>query len=208
MHMKNENRFLMLAFLCMVFLIIACNEGREPSEDKQQQAMVSQESTHSSSEDEEMKDKARLVSIKEDESAKPKTGPQKLASKYNLSGVVYKPSEVNRVAIYEPECLGEKNPLECSSEEIYSFMVKNIRYPKEALDENLQTVSIIQFVVDKNGKVSDTKFVSSNGNRCVSCEKAALQAFGEMHNWVPAQKNGRAVAVEMTLPVRFRIEES
>ena len=136
------------------------------------------------------------------------SGPRKLADKYEMNGKVYKASEVNRIAIYEPECLEEKNPMECSSYEIYDFMVKNITYPKDALNESLETVSIIQFVVDKNGRVSDTKFLNYNGTRCVSCEKAALQAFGKMHNWVPAQKDGRDVAVEMTLPVRFNIEES
>ncbi|MCB0648091.1 MAG: TonB family protein [Saprospiraceae bacterium] len=143
--------------------------------------------------------KARLVSYNDE--------AEQLAMKYQLKGEVYKASEVDRVAIYEPECLANKKPIACSSEKVYDFMTDEIRYPRTALNNRIETVSYIQFVIDKSGNISDTKFVSHRGERCEACEQEALKAFSKMHQWVPAQKGGKDVAVEMTLPVRFAIEE-
>ena len=143
--------------------------------------------------------KARMVSYKDE--------AQQLAMKYDLKGKVYKASEVDRVAIYEQECLAEKRPLNCLNENVFDFMTVEIRYPRTALTRGIETVFYIQFVIDKSGKVSNKKFVSHRGERCDACEREALKAIRKMHDWLPAQKSGKEVAVEMTLPVRFTIEE-
>lgn len=117
-----------------------------------------------------VKPKAKFVSYRDE--------AEQLAMKYDLKGKVFKASEVDRVAIYEPECLADNKPISCSSEKVYDFMTDEIKYPRTALNNDIETVSYIQFVIDKSGNVSDTKFVSHRGERCEACELEALKKEG------------------------------
>ena len=84
------------------------------------------------------------------------------------------------------------------------FLAKNIKYPVEAQKAGIEGRVIVQFVVDKDGSITDTKVV-----RGVSPEidAEALRVLDVMPKWNPGKQRGKAVAVKYTLPMMFRLQK-
>ena len=88
--------------------------------------------------------------------------------------------------------------------ECMMFLAKNIKYPVEAQKARIEGRVIVQFVVDKDGSIIDSKVV-----RGVSPEidAEALRVLGVMPKWNPGKQRGKAVAVKYTLPMMFRLQK-
>jgi periplasmic protein TonB len=84
------------------------------------------------------------------------------------------------------------------------FLKQNLRAPDAALDAVGQTRVEVQFVVDKDGNVSDVKAISGpedNGMR-----EEAVRVIKKSGKWVPALQNGRNVRTVKVQPVIFLIQ--
>jgi periplasmic protein TonB len=84
------------------------------------------------------------------------------------------------------------------------FLKQNLRAPEAALDAVGQTRVEVQFVVDKDGNVSDVKAISGpedNGMR-----EEAVRVIKKSGKWVPALQNGRNVRTVKVQPVIFLIQ--
>ena len=88
--------------------------------------------------------------------------------------------------------------------ECMMFLGRNIKYPVLAQKAKIEGRVIVQFVVDKDGSISDTKVV-----RSVSPEldAEALRVVGLMPKWNPGKQRGKAVAVKYTMPIMFSIHK-
>ncbi|MFK7808399.1 MAG: energy transducer TonB [Saprospiraceae bacterium] len=88
----------------------------------------------------------------------------------------------------------------------YKAMIKHVgdhlNYPADAKSKKLEGTVVVQFVVDKEGKV--TKSLVTKGFD-KACEAEALRVVNEMPVWKPGVENGERVAVQMTLPIRFSL---
>lgn len=149
-----------------------------------------------------------LVSEKE-VTAEPKTAKpalNKLAKKYGIKSRVYTLDEVDRLPLFDVKCISAKDPKECSSDKLSDYITSNIEYPRREVSNGNEGYEIVQFVVDKTGKVADTKFVTTKITDCVSCKEAVIKLFNDMGTWVPAQRNGKDVATELLVPIRFEIK--
>lgn len=87
--------------------------------------------------------------------------------------------------------------------ELFRFLNNNINYPVISLEQNSQGKVIVQFVVDKNGNITDPEVVRGIDPHL---DKEALRVVRSMPKWKPGQQNGKAVRVKFTLPVTFRIQ--
>ncbi len=86
------------------------------------------------------------------------------------------------------------------------YLGKNLRAPEGALDAVGQTRVEVQFVVDKDGNVSDVKAISGpegNGMR-----EEAVRAIKKSGKWLPALQNGRYVRTVKVQPVIFEIDSN
>jgi len=81
------------------------------------------------------------------------------------------------------------------------FLNRNLRYPQEALDQEIQGFIMVQFIVDKEGNVSDVQAVS--GPEELRAE--AIRVIRKSGKWTPAIQNGRQVKSYKRQPVGFRI---
>ena len=84
------------------------------------------------------------------------------------------------------------------------YLRKNLRSPDGALDAVGQTRIEVQFMVDKDGNVSDVKAISGpegNGMR-----EEAVRVIKKSGKWEPALQNGRNVRTVKVQPVIFDIE--
>ena len=87
---------------------------------------------------------------------------------------------------------------------LFKYLGENIRYPKEAEDNNEQGRVIITFVVKKDGSIDDAKVVKSVSS---SLDTEALRVLNAMPNWTPGRQNGEAVNVKYTIPITFRLPD-
>ena len=80
------------------------------------------------------------------------------------------------------------------------YLRKNIKYPKTDLEKGHQGIVLVQFIIEKNGSL--TNFIIVEG---VSKEidEEALRVVKNSPNWEPAKRNGKPVRVKFVLPVRF-----
>ncbi len=89
--------------------------------------------------------------------------------------------------------------------ECMKFLGENIRYPEVAHKNGVQGRVIMQFVVDKDGSITDPKVV-----RSVSPEidSEAIRVIKAMPKWKPGRQRGKEVRVRYTIPVMFRLQKS
>ena len=88
-------------------------------------------------------------------------------------------------------------------QEAMVFIGKNIKYPVAAQEARIEGRVIVQFVVGKDGSVSDIHTV-----RGVSPEldAEAIRVVSMMPKWIPGKQRGKAVAVKYTMPIMFRLQ--
>lgn len=87
---------------------------------------------------------------------------------------------------------------------LMEFLSKNIKYPENAAKNKTQGRVIIQFVVGKDGTVTDPVVVRSVDPYL---DKEALRVIGTMPKWTPGKQKGKEVAVKYTIPVAFKLTE-
>jgi TonB-dependent SusC/RagA subfamily outer membrane receptor len=103
---------------------------------------------------------------------------------------------------------------------LMQFLAKNIRYPQAALENGVQGRVIMQFIVNTDGSCSDFKIIrntaAASSEKPIGAakltkararlEKEALRVLRAMPYWKPAKHQGKAVPMQYTLPVVFRLQ--
>jgi protein TonB len=84
------------------------------------------------------------------------------------------------------------------------FISENIQYPPAAQEKGIQGRVICQFVIEKDGKVTDIQVVRSSGEP--SLDKEAVRVINSMPKWKPGTQGGKPVRVKYTVPVNFRLQ--
>ena len=83
------------------------------------------------------------------------------------------------------------------------FLGKNIKYPVAAQQAKIEGRVIVQFVIERDGSVSDVK-VMRGVNPELDAE--AIRVVSMMPKWIPGKQRGKAVAVKYTMPIMFRLQ--
>ena len=83
------------------------------------------------------------------------------------------------------------------------FMARNLRYPAKAQEAGKQGRVIVQFVVRKDGSLSDFKVLRSVDPWL---DAEAIRVISTMPKWKPGMQDGKPVSVKFTLPVTFMLE--
>jgi protein TonB len=85
--------------------------------------------------------------------------------------------------------------------DMMKYLKKNIRYPGQALAENITGTVYLSFIINTEGKVSQVKILKGIGG---GCEEEAVRVVKSMPVWEPGKQNGNPVNVQLTLPVSFK----
>jgi TonB family protein len=88
-------------------------------------------------------------------------------------------------------------------ENMMKFLSTELKYPEKCRDQKIEGRVVIQFVVDKNGRVRNVKSMKEGVDPLLV--KEALRVVSAMPKWNPGVQNGEAVNTEMTLPVSFKL---
>ena len=78
-----------------------------------------------------------------------------------------------------------------------NFILKNLKYPKT----NTQGKVYIEFIVNKNGSVSNARVIKGIGGEC---DREAQRIVSESPNWIPGKFEGKDVKVRMVVPILFK----
>ena len=86
---------------------------------------------------------------------------------------------------------------------LMKYLQSHINYPPMAAENNVQGRVVVQFVVDKTGKVGEVKIVRSVDK---DLDKEAARVCASLPKFTPGRQNGQAVSVWYTLPVTFKLQ--
>jgi len=83
------------------------------------------------------------------------------------------------------------------------FLNKTLRYPDKAINNSIQGVVMVQFIVDKDGNTSDFRVVS--GPEKGGLREEAIRVIKLSGKWVPAVQNGRQVKAYKIEAITFKL---
>lgn len=116
---------------------------------------------------------------------------------------------------------------------LMQFLAQNIRYPKIAAENGVQGRVLVQFVVEKDGSLSNFAVVKKSGDTITknaqngitvnaqgsateeskvpqeafdALNAEAVRVLREMPKWIPAKQRGQEVRMRYTLPITFRLQ--
>ena len=117
-------------------------------------------------------------------------------------------------------------------EAAFVWLPNNLKYPQEALEWGVQGRLLVQFIVEKDGKISNARIIAigktsisdkdfvvykaaddspeeldkerqSKGK--IALKEEALRVVNAMPNWKPARDKGKPVRSKFVLPITFRL---
>ncbi len=84
----------------------------------------------------------------------------------------------------------------------YKFVGDNMDYPSQARRMGIEGRVYVQFVVDKDGTVTEVKAVKGIG---AGCDEEAERVLRQSPKFKPGKQRGRSVKVRMVLPIIFKL---
>lgn len=114
------------------------------------------------------------------------------------------PSYDDVVSYYEcdqrPTFLNSADPAVFLEKWVYQYL----KYPEAALRNGVQGRVTVEFIVDKDGKVTDVKVVKGVSDEL---DAEAVKVVSASPKWKPGRVNGNKVRTMVSIPVEFRLEK-
>jgi protein TonB len=85
---------------------------------------------------------------------------------------------------------------------VMDWVSRNIRYPEEAAEKNIQGRVVVKFIIDEDGCISQPQ-IARSVHPLLDAE--AMRLVRTMPRWTPGYNKGNPCKVEYTLPVDFKI---
>jgi hypothetical protein len=101
---------------------------------------------------------------------------------------------------------------QCAQSALLYFFSQNLSYPWEAREKDIQGTVVISVVVEKDGYISNPAIIRDIGG---GCGAEAIRVAAGMNEalkqasltWVPGKLNGKTVRTQVTIPIKFKLEE-
>ena len=94
------------------------------------------------------------------------------------------------------EAIGDK----CGEASLKVYLRDNANYPVDSRDLGIMGEAYLQFVVAKDGSVTQIRVLNGISN---DIKKECVRIVSKMPKWIPGQANGLPVEVKFTLPIGF-----
>ncbi len=85
----------------------------------------------------------------------------------------------------------------------YTYVNKNINYPSQARRLGIQGRVFVQFVIEKDGSISQVAAIRGIDS---SCDNEAIRVVENAPAWQPGKQRGKPVRVKMVLPISFKLQ--
>lgn len=100
----------------------------------------------------------------------------------------------------KPTFLGSSDPRKFLEQWVYQYL----KYPSDAVHDGIQGRVMVEFVINKDGKISDVRVVKGVSE---SLDAEAVKVVAASPKWKPGKMNGEKVRCSITIPVEFRLEK-
>lgn len=87
----------------------------------------------------------------------------------------------------------------------YEFVGNNLHYPEKALRLEIEGRVFVQFVVNKDGRLTNFSVLKGIG---FGCDEEAVRVLGMAPAWNPGKQRGRPVRQQMVMPIVFKMHKS
>lgn len=87
----------------------------------------------------------------------------------------------------------------------YAYLKSTVKYPAEAIKNNIQGKVFLSFVVEKDGKLTDIKVERKLG---FGTDEEAVRVLDESPKWIPGINDGKAVRVKYNIPISFSLDKT
>ena len=84
-----------------------------------------------------------------------------------------------------------------------NYLRKNLRYPATAAEIGVMGRVFVNFIVEKDGSLTDIKVVKGIGH---GCDEEAIRVLKKSPRWAPGMQNQQKVRVMFTIPIVFQME--
>lgn len=119
----------------------------------------------------------------------------------NGNGVVEAPKPVDDDPVFLPVEYDAKYPGGMAA--WIRYLGKSLRYPDDAVNNEKEGQVIVQFVVDKDGNVSDVQAIS--GPEGYGLREEAVRVIKRSGKWNPGNQNGKGVKSYKRQPITFQL---
>ncbi|MEP1034138.1 energy transducer TonB [Ekhidna sp.] len=121
------------------------------------------------------------------------------------SVVILIPTEISEEKVDEaPKNWAEVMPtFEGGMQNFYKFLGKNIHYPKQAQRMGIEGRVVVQFVVEKDGTLTDLKVLKGIG---AGCDEEAIRVMKKVPKFLPGKQGDIRVRVQMVVPINFTLK--
>ncbi|CAM1370997.1 energy transducer TonB [Tenacibaculum xiamenense] len=131
--------------------------------------------------------------------------------KKNINNVVNSKTEEKVVSFSEVETLpafesckeGNIDGELCFNYEIQQHINANFSYPEEALENKIEGIVLVSFVIDNNGNVTDLTTIAPQNTEIL--KKEAIRIVSLLPKFVPGKHKGKEVGVAYSFPMEFKI---
>lgn len=87
---------------------------------------------------------------------------------------------------------------------LYAYLGENIKYPRIAIYKKLEGSVHLQFIVERDGSVSNIVILRDEVGG--GCAEEAIRVVENMPKWTPGKQMGKNVRVKFTLPIHFEVK--
>jgi len=99
----------------------------------------------------------------------------------------------------------EKPEFPGGEQTLLKWIASNIKYPSIAIQNGVQGIVFINFVVDRDSGISNARVV----RECdPSLDQEALRVLNKLPKWKPGLQRGIPVRVSYTIPIHFKLQQS
>ena len=99
-----------------------------------------------------------------------------------------------------PTFLNSADPAQFLEKWVYQYL----KYPEAAVRDGVQGRVTVEFIVDKDGKVTDVKVVKGVSDEL---DAEAVKVVSASPKWKPGRVNGNKVRTMISIPVEFKLEK-
>ena len=89
-------------------------------------------------------------------------------------------------------------------EAMFKYIGQALKYPDLAVENGIEGVVYVTFVVERDGTISEAKVLRGIGG---GCDQEAQRVVQGMPAWTPGTQDGKPVRVRFNLPLRFKLQE-
>lgn len=84
----------------------------------------------------------------------------------------------------------------------YKFVNEKIKYPAQARRMGIEGRVFVEFVIQKDGSLSDVRAIKGIG---AGCDEEAVRVIQSCPSWTPGKQRGKPVKQRYTLPIIFKL---